>query len=709
MTLFSPGSTQQIRRRKFVMGSALMLPVVSATRLAAAASSDTQEGLSTLIHRLQAHYRTTVNAAGAEVHLRSQAGNGRWADIDLSSTANPAWPPEKHMHRLRLLAVAWANPRHTLSASPSALTGIERGLGAWLQAAPRSVNWWFNSIGPQLALMPVLVLTQGHLDADLARQARSLLVAPDEVPKAQARGQNLIWYGTQWLVRGALAGEPLEVAAASARLQAELAIGGAEGIQHDFSFHQHGPQLYTGGYGLGFLMDSSQIATWLQGTPWAYDPNSLLTLSRYALDGMRPLVRGTWLDWGARGREFTRIPAGVSLPQALRPAIQRLSTLVAAHEPALSAFAGYLGQVGQGLVGAPVVENRHFWRSDFMVHQRPVVYFSVKTASSRTVGTESGNSENLLGYWTPMGCNYILRRGDEYDGLPPVWDWSRLPGTTAPAFVPRFEGLLRHDERFVGAVSDGVDGIMAMHLKTAHVRAKKAWFFNGDTMVALGCDIHSESTEAVATTLNQTRARGALQAGVTLLSEGGGALALEGWHDGLHYASLDGQKLSFSRQRRTGDGRRINLALGGGTAEAELVLIAIEHGLRPNAARYAYAVAPDTQTGTGASRPSTLINDPAVQSVQWPSDGLLMAVFHQPGSVMLDPGTRLSVDSACLLMIRRVGRVWRAQVSEPTGSRLELVLSLERDGKQHQSMTVVLPKERSEIGRTVFCKDIPAV
>ena len=93
-----------------------------------------------------------------------------------------------------------------------------------------------------------------------------------------------------------------------------------------------------------------------------------------------------------------------------------------------------------------------------MVQQAESGYFSVKMVSSRTIGTESGNGENLLGFWLPFGLTYLVQRGDEYDGLPVVWDWSRLPGVTAPAEVPPFSGLLRHESHFVGGLGQGRTG-----------------------------------------------------------------------------------------------------------------------------------------------------------------------------------------------------------------------------------------------------------
>src|SRR5690348_17434716 len=48
----------------------------------------------------------------------------------------------------------------------------------------------------------------------------------------------------------------------------ELRITDSDGIQADYSFHQHGAQLYSGGYGLGFANDVGRFIALAWGTPW---------------------------------------------------------------------------------------------------------------------------------------------------------------------------------------------------------------------------------------------------------------------------------------------------------------------------------------------------------------------------------------------------------------------------------------------------------
>ena len=161
------------------------------------------------------------------------------------------------------------------------------------------------------------------------------------VPRGQATGQNLVWYASEQVVRGVLRNDINDIAKASQRLQQEVTVRLGDGIQPDMSFHQHSAQLYTGGYGLRFLMDSMRMSALLADTPWAYAAERLSLLADYTLEGVRPLMRGAWLDWSARGREFTREQRRSPVNSAL-PAIQSLAQMSPTRRDELAALVEYI-------------------------------------------------------------------------------------------------------------------------------------------------------------------------------------------------------------------------------------------------------------------------------------------------------------------------------------------------------------------------------
>lgn len=81
-----------------------------------------------------------------------------------------------------------------------------------------------------------------------------------------------------------------------------------------------------------------------------------------------------------------------------------------------------------GRPAPPLVGNRHFFRSDMMVHHREGWYAFARMYSTRTFNTDglSGTDDGLLSHYLAEGATCLMRHGNEYAGLYPVWDWQRI-------------------------------------------------------------------------------------------------------------------------------------------------------------------------------------------------------------------------------------------------------------------------------------------
>src|SRR5262249_23147871 len=84
-------------------------------------------------------------------------------------------------------------------------------------------------------------------------------------------GQNLVWGCGNQVMRGILENDEKTVAAAFARMWEEVRVEKpqGEGIMPDASFHQHGSQFYSGGYGLAFANDVGRFVGYSWGTRFA--------------------------------------------------------------------------------------------------------------------------------------------------------------------------------------------------------------------------------------------------------------------------------------------------------------------------------------------------------------------------------------------------------------------------------------------------------
>jgi hypothetical protein len=89
--------------------------------------------------------------------------------------------------------------------------------------------------------------------------ARTLLPAPESTAKYERLhvGQNRIWVAMNHLYLALLTDDLKRAEVVREAFGDEVRVQQGEGIQEDYSFHQHGTLLYTGGYGRGFTEDVS--------------------------------------------------------------------------------------------------------------------------------------------------------------------------------------------------------------------------------------------------------------------------------------------------------------------------------------------------------------------------------------------------------------------------------------------------------------------
>ncbi|MBE7157129.1 MAG: chondroitin AC lyase, partial [Rhodospirillales bacterium] len=366
-----------------------------------------------------------------------------------------------------------------------------------------------------------------------------------------------------------------------------------------------------------------------------------------------------------------------------RPALEEVRARLARRAPTLTGF-------------------RAFPYSDFACYQRPEFSFFVKTISTRTQPTESGmNGENVKGALLNSGDTYVLREGDEYDNLAPVWDWTLLPGVTSVA------GLSKVDrQEFVGAVSDGDSGCVAMDYAASdphgsgkfHVR--KAYFCHGDAVVCLIGDLAVQAGDSPAqTALDQRLLRGPVIAAdgsgqTRTLSIGETRLLGARWiyHDGLVYVPTTPSNLTVRLGPVTGTWRAINASGSTNPVEKPVFLPFHVYGgtLEHGADGYAIARCSNfSQAAEYAQAPgyNLLRNDAQCQAIQW-KDGVIMAAFYSAGDLRTGEHVSVSVDQPCLVLICLKGTF----ASDPT--RQGKTVCLTTNGR---TSTLTLPKDGTSV------------
>lgn len=676
--------------------------------------------------RLVKEYVDKGTAFDALGYLKTQNRDGSWPTIDYGDTLSYPWKPLSHLSWLSEMAIAYHSPSHPAYHNPLVLQGIERGLDFWYQRKPRAYNSWFEVLGKPLALGRILVIMRKELDPALVKTGARYLYDLDTCPGPNGKpypastwkGANLVWLAAQTIYRGVITQDDADVQKGVDYLTREVEIGTAvEGIQPDFSFHQHNHQLYNGGYGLGYFGDECKWVERLEQTRFAFTKDKIDILTKLLLDGNRWMVRGNHFDFNVQGREATRMGNSTKALGLLAAC-----GILAKSNPAKSKE---IEEMQKSIRGegprSSVTGNKHFWRSDYMAHQRQKCFVSVKMVSDRTVGTEMVNNENIKGFWLPFGLTYILQRGDEYKEILPIWDWARLPGVTSPyrTILIRTEpearnGYVFSKEKLVGGVSDGNCGVAAMSIgKTttswssvnkslSKFSARKSWFFFDDEFIALGSGISSADDASVGTTLNQCLLRGDVLTSEGRVNAGENRSLRGGWvlHDGIGYLFPDAAAVNVKTGSQSGSWNSINSAMyANKEITGNVFTLWIEHGCKPSAAEYQYVVLPGTTDAKALKDYSanpplrTLSNTSVLQAVRHDRLGICGVVFYAPGKVAVRPGLELSVDKPCLMLAHENGRRLQIHLVDPTteaasitatlttpSSKSDLLFDLPRDG-----------------------------
>jgi chondroitin AC lyase len=613
----------------------------------------------------------------------SLQADGAWSDIDYEDRNTASWKTAEHLSRALAMARLYRAPGHALYHDRQLCECILSALDFWLARDFQNGNWWNNQVGVPMTIGWLLILmtpdvTPEQLAAGLAILDRSVL--------GEATGANLAWAAGIRMARGCLAGSEALVAEAAQAFLATLKIAdpGQEGVQADFSFHQHGPLLNSGGYGQSFTFEATNFVTVVDGTRFAAPAEYVATLAGHILDGQQWMMRGLTIDYGAIGRQIAR--PGQDGRQVV-DAARRLAQLPLARQDEFAAFAARADGAG-----APLIGNRHFWQSDFMVHQRTGYYASARMLSMRTLNTdafitgEARHSRHLAD-----GATFILRTGEEYRDIFPVWDWRRVPGVTCEQ-RPEPLGLsglrVYGPTSFVGGVSDGLYGMAAMDMRQESLTAKKAWFYFDDEFLCLGAGLTCPTDNPVFTSVNQCLRRGSVtidgarsrleaQAPFEYVLAGGWA-----HHDGVGYLFARGAPAVITARRQNGSWADI----GAGSAELlthELFNIWLDHGRRPTDQSFSYVVLPDIDPQSLAERAKRsqieiLSNTTALQAVRHAEIKLCAAAFYEPGRLVGGRGWNITVDQPCLLLLRELANGVQLAVANPENQPLIVHVDMDR-------------------------------
>lgn len=626
--------------------------------------------------------------------ITSINADGSWSDINYTSTAQTDWQPILHLNRLKSMTLAYTLSSSSYVGNTDLFLKITKALEFWHTSDPRSTNWFNQQIGsPQRVGVILILMRAGQqqisstLENNMLARMESIGGRPDQ-SGSQGTGANKVDIATHWVYRGCLKSDISVLGFGVDQVYYPLFMTTDEGLQHDYSYFQHGQQFFTGGYGVSFISGIARIANFTIGTSYELPEAKSELLTNFTRDAYLRLIRGKFFLYNTIGRGLSRTGAlNASGSIALAKIVKNLDMENASEYDA--SIKRMNAQEAANFGVSP--KHIHYWRADYTLYNSPAYHFDVRMASTRTSRNENGNGENLKGYFLSEGAHTIAVDGDEYYNIFPVWDWTKIPGITASQKatipLPAQWGTLG-TSNFAGGVSNGSVGVTVFQLNnkeySINTNAKKAWFMFGNEIVCLGASITSTASEPINTTINQSLLKGDVVVksndAESVLSMSSHSIANTSWvyHNKVGYFFPQSTNLKISNKTESGNWKAINSSYSDEAVNADVFKMWIDHDTQPIDSKYEYIIVPgktlEEVRGYEPSNIQVLVNSDSLQVVRNVSQNILSFVFYKAATYTNDD-FRLKVNVPCAMMLKNGNTsTVSAWISDPSQLRKDITV-----------------------------------
>lgn len=640
----------------------------------------------------------TLNSTVTEANITTYIGStwdntvGNWTDISYNIVApNPSNIGE-HLGRILQLARAYSKSG-TYYQSAAVMNVINKAFAYFLtnniSISANSGSYAYSLANP-LTITSVLSIVGDAMD----QTVKGSLV--DYINNMQILGGyytgiNLAWM-SNWRIRQGCMNKDYEqihrtIANVSTLLDMtssdQLPSGGkADGLKVDYAYFQH-YMMYNGEYSARIPGAMISYPGYIAGT--SFDKAfPIQTLGDYVLEAQYWLSFRTFGDISTRGRRLAK--GSINYPLCYNSFFDGMKLA----DPARAAQ--YEEYKNEQINNGPFTKagNKHFFTSDLMVHRGTADYMSVKIPSSRNMLTEIQNLENLKGSNLSYGLTQILTNSNEFTDISPVWDWTRLPGTTTPMgtlFMPpnNADWRVPGTNPYAGGVSDGKNGVMVFTSTYQGVTSTKGYFMLGNAMVCIGSGITSTNTSGIVTSVNQSLSYGT----VTLKNNGTQSTftaTQSTYYNTLnwvhhynvgYYFPPQTAKIVMKNDNQSGSWYDVNRTTTSSTiVPSKMFSIWFDHGVQPTdaaPASYQYIVVPSVSATAFASwvttNPYTVVsNTKDIQCVKNSTLDMYGIVFYTAGTITLDNGLSVKSDKAAVVILSGkvvAGSTMKVSVGDP--------------------------------------------
>jgi chondroitin AC lyase len=626
--------------------------------------------------------------------LMNKFSNGRFTDLDYAGNSKSGWPWGIHWQRLTALAVTYHQVQSPFFRSEFLKLKLMEGVDYWIMNQTNPSNWWWKQIGVPYEMGKVFILMEdvpGQLRLhELLPYMKNAGTTDFYIGEKKATGQNMLWMALNHVYASALSGDTIGMLNAFKSAANEFKITTAEGIQPDYSFHQHGALSYAFGYGKDFSLSAAQLLYLANDTRFAFSDDNVRLISAFMLDGQRWCSYRNVLEYTAMGREISRT---FNKTKVIAMAAELMSKTDNLRKNDLIAYANQLNKSTDEYSRFPetnlVYGNRYFPRIDFMVQQGKNFMITVKAVSKELKSTETGNLENLKGYHLSRGTQFIIRRGSEYEGIFPLWNWEKIPGslceqTGKPLPVYNWSTGTEGNTDFVLGASNGTTGCFTYEYNKDSISANRSWFFFEDAMAMLVSDMDFNRPNPVFQSVNQifTAGKVFINAKKWNAEEINSKKIKHVWHDSVaYYFDANPFLVSVKSKLHRGAWYDINQSESKEIIEKELFTVGIDLGKSVKKGAFACVIVPNV--GLKSSNSLIILKNTAEQQILFDKKSqTVQYVAFKPGEIIL-PWSNMK------LLITKPG----IGVIQQQGNQLEMVFT----SSENERSTRLVPVQKFSV------------
>lgn len=622
--------------------------------------------------------------------------DGSFGNIDYYTDKKDTWHPAKHLDCILTMQIAANTPGNAYYQNEELLSGISKAIKFWVDNNFYCEwNGWWNNLGTGPKIADILLLCDESTDEQVVDKLLDNLYSStclDDTKKYNVKereinstGGNLTDSVNFSLKYAVLKNDGESIMFLKNLMENELRPfpskklfshrWDVEGIKADMSFQQHFEMLYFGGYGEVFATGMNRFVKYTSGTQFAISNNALNFYQDFLLDGLQYAMRGEYRDINASGRGIVREDSLRGIYDQVETGCRILLNSGAELTRSKELEELLANRTANSDIGAG--GHKYFWCSDYQVYNDTAYMATVRAASKRTKNSEALNGENVWGHYLGAGATMYYVNGDEYYNIPPLWNWNRIPGTTAVQGVLPYGTDKTYTRmgktKFVGGVSTGDIGMSCLDYRDNGVKAKKAWFMFEEGVYCLGTDISSHKKGEVYTCINQTLLRENIEYSIKGNVYSAEEINKEDTFDWVYnnkIGYITSAPLSVSAGMRTGDWKTVSERLDSKTHSDTVLELGILHGEKPKSESYSYFVLMNTtaaDTKKFAENPiiQPLSNDKNCQAAWNDESKILMAVFWKKGEIKLPTGEILSVSRDCSLVCTETDEKYDVYISNP--------------------------------------------